>query len=906
MTPKRKATLSVMLIILGLSGIFLYQKNTLYQENLNQSMQQNIDETRLLVDHNLTFSKTLFRAQLQHLTSHHHEILDAFSHRDREKLYTDTIPVFEALKELFPELSNMHFHLPDGHSFLRVHRRNEYGDDLTFKRPMIAQMHLDHQPKNGYEIGVHGLYYRIAEPILVDGQYIGALELGFQPQVLLHDIESILGIEVGLFLPVDAGSKNAFTSPKFTVFNCQNSPVFSTIIDPATDLVASRKINWNGTHFLFYQASVIRDFRGQTAGYLVIAQDIEKQISEQRRFVLSSCLITLILVIAAYMVLHLTFGLMIQKIISLNQSLEQKVKARTRDLWASKKNTEHAMAELQQIFNTAAGGMRVLDKNFRTIKINKTFEKMIGLPEKEIIGTPCYELFTGELCHTEDCTLKRILNGVEHIELKSEKKRQDGTRIPCLLTATPFRSPDGELLGIIEDFKDITPIENLLDQQKINIELAQRVLSLVNSNIHRYTPINESTALFSDYLFATCNIAGGDHCFVRKFGPQAEHPNGRTVISLKDQSGHEVNCVLKSIATDILHNIILHASDCSRLECEVNKLNRDLCASGMFNDDEFITAIHVEVDHATMMMRYISCGHPPFVLIRNGQISLLPDESGQGHSLPLAVANQVSYTAAELQLQVGDQLVFYTDGLTDMPLQHTGRVIAPETLRDIIAGIHRNDDSLHVSELINELYREIAQRCGETMIPFRKNTSQDDITLLGLEVENTSADETRQLYIKNIDDFTAHIGTLHSAILAQTIEKNFVIAPHLIWAALEESIMNAWKHGHGCDAEKPIEIRWRFGNDLHLEVIDQGSGFDYHDTTNPLTQENLLKESGRGLYMIRLYADTVTWGHGGRHITMSFKPTAPWDRRAGLRGRHLNPLDIWNPGSSATREPNTP
>lgn len=902
MTPKRKATLSVMLIIIGLSGVFLYQKNKLYRENLNQSMKQNIDEARLLIDHNLRFSKRLFQTQLQHLTNHHHEIVASFAQRNREKLYADATPVFASLKKLFPELSNMHFHLPNGQSFLRVHRPDEFGDDLTAIRPMIAQMHIDHQAKNGYEIGVHGLYYRIAEPIFFHGHYIGSLELAFQPQVVLHDIESILGVEVGLFLPINTEIQETDGSLKFTVLNCRNSPVFSSINDPANDLAAPRRIQWNGKHYLFYQASVIRDFRGQPAGHLIIAQDIGKQIYEQHRYVLSSCLITLVLVAMTYMVLHLTFGLMIHKIVSLNKSLEQKVNIRTKALWASKKITESAMAQLEQIFNTAGGGMRVLDKDFRTMKINQTFAEIVGLGEEEIIGTSCFETFCGELCHTEQCTLKQILNGAERIELKTIKQRKDGSRIPCLLTAAPFRSPDGTLQGIIEDFRDISSIEKLLDQQKINIELAQRVLSLVNSNNIRYTPLDESTALFSDFLFATCGAAGGDHCFIRKFGPQTDHPSGRTVISLKDQSGHEVNCVLKSIATDILHNIILHASDCRQLECEINKLNRDLCASEMFNNDEFITAIHAEIDHATMVMRYISCGHPPFILIRDGHISLFPSESGQGHYLPLAITDKADYAAAELQLLVGDQLIFYTDGLIDMPLQNTGHVISPEALKEIVAEIHQDTDSPRVSELLNKLYAEIAKRCGETIIPFRKNTSRDDITLLGLEVENTAAGIIHDIYIKNLNDFRAQIERLHSMILMQAQNKNFVIAPHLIRAALEESIMNAWKHGHGCSADIPIEIRWRFGNDLHLQVIDQGRGFDYEHIANPLSQENLLKESGRGLFMIRLYTDTVTWKNGGRHIEMSFKPTAAWDRRTGHRSKHLNPLDIWNVGSQTINE----
>ena len=42
------------------------------------------------------------------------------------------------------------------------------------------------------------------------------------------------------------------------------------------------------------------------------------------------------------------------------------------------------------------------------------------------------------------------------MEYDSEKVRKDGVRIPCIVSATPFRGPDGELIGIVEDFKDIS------------------------------------------------------------------------------------------------------------------------------------------------------------------------------------------------------------------------------------------------------------------------------------------------------------------------------------------------------------------------------------------------------------------------------------------------------------------
>jgi len=52
--------------------------------------------------------------------------------------------------------------------------------------------------------------------------------------------------------------------------------------------------------------------------------------------------------------------------------------------------------------------------------------------------------------------LIRILDNEDRVEYDSEKVRKDGVRIPCIVSATPFRGPDGELIGIVEDFKDIS------------------------------------------------------------------------------------------------------------------------------------------------------------------------------------------------------------------------------------------------------------------------------------------------------------------------------------------------------------------------------------------------------------------------------------------------------------------
>ncbi|MBN1227356.1 MAG: PAS domain S-box protein [Deltaproteobacteria bacterium] len=126
----------------------------------------------------------------------------------------------------------------------------------------------------------------------------------------------------------------------------------------------------------------------------------------------------------------------------------------------AEETTEQLNRELDQIFNTAVDGMRVIDKNFTIVRMNDTFSTYCGLSKNEAIGKKCYEVLRGPLCHTTDCPLTKVLGGADRIECDTEKERQDGKKIPFILMAAPFRGIDGQLLGIIEDFKDITQRRN--------------------------------------------------------------------------------------------------------------------------------------------------------------------------------------------------------------------------------------------------------------------------------------------------------------------------------------------------------------------------------------------------------------------------------------------------------------
>lgn len=112
--------------------------------------------------------------------------------------------------------------------------------------------------------------------------------------------------------------------------------------------------------------------------------------------------------------------------------------------------------ELDQIFNTAADGMRVVDREFNILRINDTLLTMCGVSREQAQGKKCYEIFFGPSCHNAACPLLQAKAGRLRVEVEIDKVRPDGGKIPCLLTAIPYRDSVGNLLGIIEDFKDMS------------------------------------------------------------------------------------------------------------------------------------------------------------------------------------------------------------------------------------------------------------------------------------------------------------------------------------------------------------------------------------------------------------------------------------------------------------------
>jgi len=79
---------------------------------------------------------------------------------------------------------------------------------------------------------------------------------------------------------------------------------------------------------------------------------------------------------------------------------------------------------------------------------------------------------------------------------------------------------------------------------------------------------------------------------------------------------------------------------------------------------------------------------------------------------------------------------------------------------------------------------------------------------------------------------------------------------HKIDMAVHESVINAIWHGNKNDPSKHIWLRFEiFSDRLEIHVRDQGNGYDPGHLPDPLSQENLLSVSGRGIFLIRTFMD---------------------------------------------------
>lgn len=209
--------------------------------------------------------------------------------------------------------------------------------------------------------------------------------------------------------------------------------------------------------------------------------------------------------------------------------------------------------------------------------------------------------------------------------------------------------------------------------------------------------------------FETFDRAGGDIFEFLRFGSGRRAP---LAILIADASGHGPAA---AVVTAMLHGI-LHTHRPRSAGDMLDYLNLHLHAKRV--EMSFVTAFFGIYDPETRRMEYSRAGHPPplWKSVR-GEIRLLQDAA----RLPLGILPAPEYPTGSVQLEAGDSLLFYTDGITET-VAPDGRQFGVEGLEEAVAAcMEQAPDCMvrHIRRRVLEYENGARPRDDQTLVAAR-------------------------------------------------------------------------------------------------------------------------------------------------------------------------------------------
>lgn len=308
---------------------------------------------------------------------------------------------------------------------------------------------------------------------------------------------------------------------------------------------------------------------------------------------------------------------------------------------------------------------------------------------------------------------------------------------------------------------------------------------------------------------------------------------GRLVFCIGDVSG-------KGVPAALLMAVMrsMFRSEARRARCAVDvveTLNRNLCDE--YAGSDFVTMFVGMLDLSTGHLDYCNAGHEPPVLA--GQP--LPGKP----NLPVGALGEWAYEGQQAQLQPGDLLFLYTDGLTEARNQAAEQFGRQHTLQ--LAADHCSDT---VGQLVELMENEVSRHVGEAV-------QSDDITLLAIRWKPSN----RLTMTASMDD----IGLLAPFITyaAQQVGLDTIDAKRLRLAT-EEAVANVINYSQANTITLKVTVN---GPQLELTIDDDGQPFDptAESSTDLSVPADKRPPGGLGIMLLHKMADSLSYQRINSH-----------------------------------------
>jgi PAS domain S-box-containing protein len=133
---------------------------------------------------------------------------------------------------------------------------------------------------------------------------------------------------------------------------------------------------------------------------------------------------------------------------------------------------------LENILESMEGGIFTVDKNARITSFNRAAEEITGFKRGEVLNKECSDILKSDLCR-DICPLKDTLEtGKTFFGYEIMITSKTGKRVPVNISTSPLRSSNNEIIGAVENFRDLTKHKGLWAKLREERNKAQQYLNI--------------------------------------------------------------------------------------------------------------------------------------------------------------------------------------------------------------------------------------------------------------------------------------------------------------------------------------------------------------------------------------------------------------------------------------------
>jgi len=372
--------------------------------------------------------------------------------------------------------------------------------------------------------------------------------------------------------------------------------------------------------------------------------------------------------------------------------------------------------QIEGVLESLNEGVLISDDCQNIIFVNSNLQEMTGMSSDEIVGWDVYNLYAREEADYINAQRERGLRaGHNRFEFVLPKK--DGSRLPVIISARTVEDPDGRQFAIVT-FTDISELKRAEQELRdVNQKLEERHQE-IQEDLTLAARVQQSLAPKSlvwggvrvETFYHPVRTIGGD------FGLVSSLDDRYLNLLVCDVSGHGIGSAL--VANRIYTEMMTQLRAGSALDTMLTQLNRFVMhniGSSVF----FFTVAAARIDRPGRRMIFAGAGHPPAMIAHDGaEPRLLESRSMVLGALPDAVDAEATL---DVDLQSGDRVVLYTDGITDV-FNSNGEMLGVEGVQKIV----RETSLLPFNEMKKGILDGVAE--------WREGPPTDDVSLVLVEV----------------------------------------------------------------------------------------------------------------------------------------------------------------------------